>query len=354
MATRRGFLAALLAATAAPRIGWAAAGSPAFLACAAEPDGAHALFGLTEAGEDLFRVPLPARGHAGAGHPTLPMAVVFARRPGAYALAIDCATGRVTHRLAPPAGRQFNGHGVFLDGGAMLATSEQRTEDSAGLVGLWDVAAGFARIREVPTGGLGPHDLRLMPDGATLVVANGGIATDPADRRKLNLATMRPNLAYITPAGGLAEMVELDPALRQNSIRHLALGPGGTVAFAMQWEGPETEFPPLLGLHRRGAAPILADLPETEAGAMRNYAGSIAWSGDEIALSSPRGGLVQRFGPQGRFLGSVRRADVCGLAPLPGGFLMTDGGGGLIRLAAGRAYPLARAARAWDNHVVTL
>ena len=94
MATRRGFLAALLAATAAPRIGWAAAGSPAFLACAAEPDGAHALFGLTEAGEDLFRVPLPARGHAGAGHPTLPMAVVFARRPGAYALAIDCATGR--------------------------------------------------------------------------------------------------------------------------------------------------------------------------------------------------------------------------------------------------------------------
>lgn len=34
------------------------------------------------------------------------------------------------------------------------------------------------------TGGLGPHDLRLAPDGETLIVANGGLATDQADRAR--------------------------------------------------------------------------------------------------------------------------------------------------------------------------
>ena len=39
-----------------------------------------------------------------------------------------------------------------------------------------------------------------MADG-TLVIANGGIQTDPGDRRKLNIETMQPNLCYLSPEG---------------------------------------------------------------------------------------------------------------------------------------------------------
>ena len=49
MATRRGFLAGMMAA-GLPRIGWAAAGSPDFLA-AAKVGEAYELHGLTAAGE---------------------------------------------------------------------------------------------------------------------------------------------------------------------------------------------------------------------------------------------------------------------------------------------------------------
>jgi hypothetical protein len=55
MTTRRSFLATLLAAGAAPRLGWAAAGNPAYLAAAREPDGSFALFGLTPEGRATFR-----------------------------------------------------------------------------------------------------------------------------------------------------------------------------------------------------------------------------------------------------------------------------------------------------------
>ena len=356
MIPRRFFLAALLAAGAAPRLGWAAAGDPSFLAAALEPDGGFALYGLDAHGASTFRAPLPARGHAGAAHPVRAEAVAFARRPGPFALVLDCARGEVLRRLTPPEGRQFNGHGVFSADGAALFTSEQRSDDSEGVVGVWDVEAGYARRDEFPSGGIGPHDLRLTPDGATLVVANGGIATDPTDRRKLNIPTMRPNLTYLALSGSIRDRLELEADLRKNSIRHLAVRADGLVGFAMQWEGEPGAAPPLLGLHRQGAAPVLAEAPLADERAMRGYAGSVAFSGDggEIAITSPRGGRAHRFSADGAFLGAVSRADVCGLAPLDGGYLASDGLGGLIRIGADGPTPLGRMNCAWDNHIVAL
>jgi len=356
MIHRRGFLASLLAVGAAPRLGWAAAGDPSYLAAARELDGSFALYGLDTRGASTFRVPLPARGHAGAGHPSLAEAVAFARRPGLFALVLDCARGDVLHHLTPPDGRQFNGHGVFSADGAALFTSEQRSDTSEGVIGVWDARAGYSRYDEFPSGGIGPHDLRLMPDGDTLVVANGGIATDPTDRRKLNLPTMRPNLTYLSLSGSIREQVELEAELRRNSIRHLAVRQDGLIGFAMQWEGEPGAATPLLGLHRMGDAPVLAQTPLADELAMKGYAGSVAFSGKghEIAITSPRGGRLHRFSEVGAFLGALSRADVCGLAPMGGGYLASDGLGGLMSIFASGPAPLARVDCAWDNHIVSL
>lgn len=292
MATRRGLIAGL-AALALPRLSWADAGSPAFLAAARTGAEAYVLCGLGPDGQELFRLDLPARGHAAAAHPWRPEAVAFARRPGTYALVIDCARGEVAARLTPPEGRQFNGHGAFSADGAVLYTSEVVAEGSAGRLGLWDTA-GWRRIGEVETGGIGPHDVKRLADGG-LVVANGGIQTDPGDRTKLNVETMAPSLAYLSGDGALLETVSLPPEMHQASIRHLALAPDGTVAFAMQWEGDPAVPVPLLGLHRRGAVPVLASDPEPVFFRMKGYAGSIALdpATGQVALTSAPGGAVQ-------------------------------------------------------------
>ena len=287
---RRAFLASLAAACAAPALSWADAGSPAYLAAARAADGAYALYGLSAAGAPLFAQPLPARGHAATAHPTRPEAVAFARRPGTYALVIDCARGQTVARLTPPAGRQFNGHGTFSEDGATLFTSEVVAEGSAGRIGVWDAARGYRRVAEFASNGIGPHEIRRLPGTEILVVANGGIQTDPSDRTPLNLEEMRPNLSYLSASGAVLEAVEL-PEIWQNSIRHLALGADGLVAFAMQWQGDLSEPVPLLGLHRRGAAPRLCAAPDTEAGAMRGYAGSIALDPGQLKAHPLRIGL---------------------------------------------------------------
>jgi hypothetical protein len=57
------------------------------------------------------------------------------------------------------------------------------------VIGVRDASAGYRHIGELPSHGIGPHDLALLSDERTLVVANGGIRTHPDRRREeLNLA----------------------------------------------------------------------------------------------------------------------------------------------------------------------
>lgn len=353
MTSRRSFLSGLIAATALPRLSWAEVGSPAYLAAAKRGEG-YAICGIGAGGDLRFAVDLPARGHAATAHPARPEAVAFARRPGVFGVVLDCLTGGVLARLTPPEGRQFNGHGAFSADGTVLMTSEVIAEGSAGRVGLWDVTAGYRRIGEWDSGGIGPHDMKLLPDGG-LVVANGGIRTDPDDRTKLNIGTMRPNLTYLDSGGGIVEQVELAPDLAQNSIRHLALGPGNEVAFAMQWEGDPAIPVPLLGIHRRGQPAVLS--PEDMGGAMQGYAGSIAIdrTGGMVALTSPRGGAVMiHDAATGAVLATHRRSDLCGAARADdGGFTLTDGLGAVWAADADGLRLVSRAEGfAWDNHLI--
>ncbi|TCO73336.1 DUF1513 domain-containing protein [Rhodovulum euryhalinum] len=356
MTSRRGFLAGLLAAGVVPKPGWADAGDPAYLTAARLPDRSYWLFGLTETGDELFRLPLPDRGHAAAAHPARPEAVAFARRPGTFAVVIDCVTGASKAVLESPPGRHFYGHGAFSADGGLLFAPENDYKAARGVIGIWDAARGYARLGEFSSGGVGPHDARLLPDGETIVVANGGIETHPeAGRTKLNLSTMRPNLTYLRLDGTAVDQTELDPALHRNSIRHLAVGPDGLVAFAMQWEGDLAAHPPLLGLHRMGGTPRLLAAGDEDHRRMQGYAGSIALApaSGQVAITSPRGGLVQMFDTvTGTCLASHAGPDVCGVSDAGRGFLITAGTG-IVSLAGAQGEIWRRRhACQWDNHLV--
>ena len=358
MTSRRGFLVGMLATGLAPAATWADAGAPDYLSAGQGADGTHALYGLGRDGSIRFRQPIPGRGHAAAAHPHRAQAVGFARRPGTFAFVLDCVTGRTVAELSAPPGRHFYGHGVFSRDGSLLYTPENDYDNAVGVIGVWDVPAGYRRLGEFASQGVGPHDIRLMPDGETLVIANGGIETHPdSGRAKLNIPVMQPNLAYLGLEGGLRELVELSPALHMNSIRHLDLRTDGLVGFAMQWQGGQGDLPPVLGTHRRGGAARLIGGAGEIAGQMNGYGGSVAFSGDGslLAVSSPRGGRVQAFDAEtGALVHGLAMEDVCGLGAAPGGFLLSSGTGQLARMGAEGATPITRAEVRWDNHLVRL
>ena len=236
---RRTLMRAAVAATATgalPRLSWADAGAPTYLSAAKLMSGAYALIGLSDTARVRFALPLPGRGHAAAAHPTQPLAVAFARRPGTFALVIDCVSGGVRATLTAPPGRHFYGHGAFDAEGALLLTAENDFERGVGRVGVWSVEEDFRRIDEFSSGGVGPHEVVVDRGSGRLIAANGGIQTHPeSGRAKLNLPTMRPNIAYLDASTGeILDVIEPSAALRKNSLRHLAARGDGLIAVARE------------------------------------------------------------------------------------------------------------------------
>lgn len=207
---------------------------------------------------------------------------------------VDCALGVALAHIDAPAGRHFFGHGAFDAEGALLFTSENAVDDSLCVIGVWDAADGFRRIGEFQSGGVGPREIVRAPGGDRLVVANGGIRTHPdRPREKLNLATMRPNLAHIDlTTGAVVDLVEPHETAHSLSLRHIAVRADGLVAVAGQWEGDPFDAPALLTTYRIGDAALRPyEAAVEDALAMRGYAGSVAWSvdGSTAAITGPRG-----------------------------------------------------------------
>ncbi|MGH1464097.1 MAG: DUF1513 domain-containing protein [Cognatishimia sp.] len=355
MTSRRGFLAAVGAAVTYPMSSWADVGSPAFISAAKRRDGQFVLVGLSARGASLFEIALPGRGHAGAVHPSLPYAVAFARRPGTFALVIDCVRGKVARKLVAPMGRHFYGHGVFSADGHMLFTTENDYENAEGKIGVWDMRTGCRRVDEFSSGGVGPHDISLMPDGQTLVVANGGIETHPdSDRIKLNIPTMLPNLSYLSTEGVSLEQTRLPQNLHKASIRHLSVRADGMVAIGCQWQGAEARRP-LLFQHKLGGA--LTKLHITQANSdLQGYVGSVTFTKDGRTLfaTSPRGNVAVLYNLNTQRTHRLHQADVCGAAAGSEGVVLTAGNGVFVLVTADGIQASIKTDYQWDNHLVAL
>lgn len=334
---------------------WAAAGAPDFITAGNKADRTSWLVGLTHSGEVVFQIPIPNRGHASAVHPRAAHAVAFARRPGRFAVVIDCANGREIARLKTPEGRHFYGHGAFSVDGTTLLTTENDYDAAAGVLGIWDATDGYRRVGEVSSGGIGPHEILRQPNGG-FVVANGGIQTHPdMERAKLNLPTMRTNLTYLTAEAAILDQAELTGEMHQNSIRHIAIDGDGAVVAALQWQGTPTRHVPLVLRHRIGAE--FEFMPHPDDSLLKNYAGSVAIcakSGD-TAVTGPRGNTVIYFDADKGPLGSAHHGTASGVASAPDGGLLITRDGGLVHRANGVETLIPVEGHwAWDNHLIAL
>ncbi|WP_299154488.1 DUF1513 domain-containing protein [uncultured Tateyamaria sp.] len=355
MPSRRAFLAGLASASVTPTLGWSDVGNPIALSAAMTPEGQHVLVGLSVTGAITFQLPLPARGHAAAAHPHLAEAVAIARRPGTFAKVINCATGHVAQTLTAPFGHHFYGHGAFSADGALLFTTENEIATGQGRIGVWDRSAGYTRLDAFASAGIGPHEILRLP-GGMLAVANGGIRTHPdTGRDKLNLDTMRPNLALFDTGGQLTDLAEGPAAEHLNSLRHISVGTNGTIACGFQWQGDPFEAPALVGLYKGNGTLIPAHINDLTLRQLDGYIGSVSAFGTHIAASAPRGGHMLTFDQSGAETGVHRAADVCGLCSTPqNSCLVTDGFGHVYTLSDADLTLRAKHPLAFDNHLVAL
>ena len=234
MLNRRNFMLASGAGFASYGLPCWGTEQPTFLSCGKNSHGRFVVCGISHRGKIIFETVLPSRGHEAVFHPKVPMAVIFGRRPGYFATVIDILKGEVIAILEPQRERHFFGHGTFSSDGKTLYTTENDYVSGRGIIGVWSVFP-FKRRSEFFSGGVGPHDITLIDEGDTLVVANGGLRTHPkTGRQVLNSDNFISNLSYFTTNGECLEIVSLAEKFVSLSIRHLSAGSDNSIAFAMQ------------------------------------------------------------------------------------------------------------------------
>ncbi|MGN6549359.1 MAG: DUF1513 domain-containing protein [Pararhizobium sp.] len=316
-------------------------------------DGSFAIATVTERGEIVDRQALPARAHGVTVCPATGLAVFFARRPGTFAMAYDPSGRRPPVTFHTPPERHFYDHGAFSPDGRRLYATENDYEHARGVIGVYDATDGFRRVGEMPSYGVGPHDVSVTRGGRMLIVANGGIETRPDYARvKLNLGSMEPSLAFIDAgSGALVEKHTLPPALHRLSTRHVAEDDQSRIWFGCQYEGAETDAPPVLGRLSLGEAIRFVGEHEPAMRRLRNYVGAIAVNAAAgcIGVASPMGGAAIILDLRSdKVVSVVEMRAVAGIAASRSGegMVLSSYSGAI----AGRDHP----GIAWDQHIADL
>ncbi|TRX76323.1 DUF1513 domain-containing protein [Pseudomonas mangiferae] len=323
-----------------------------------DADGGHYAVGYRLDGSLAFSTRVAQRCHDIVEHPAQPVALFVARRPGTQSYLIDLRDGRLLQTLDSPPARHFYGHGVFhRDGEWLYLTENDLSDPGRGVLGVYRFdGERLARHAELSTHGLGPHELAWMPDGETLVVANGGIRTEAESRVEMNLDAMEPSLVLMRRDGTLISRETLPQAM--NSIRHLAIAADGTLVACQQYMGDAADVADLLAIKRPGQAFQPFPVAEPQRAGMAQYTASVAIHDGLrlVALTAPRG---NRFFVWDLDSGALRldapMPDCAGVGAVEHGFVVTSGQGRCrfydCRATPIAGQPLALPAGLWDNHL---
>jgi hypothetical protein len=308
-------------------------------------------------------IPSGFRGHGVTLHPSGKLALMFARRPGTQVIEVNLESRE--HRLAFECrqNRHLFGHGCFSADGKRLFTSEAEIDSGRGLIAIRD-AKNYQLLAEMPSHGIGPHELKLLNDDKTLVVANGGILTHPdSGRKKLNLDSMSSNLCYIDITSG--EKLSIHRVTESKaSLRHLDVADDDTVAIAMQFQreaATHQTLVPLTATHRLGEPLRLLETSEPVLRQTHDYIGSVAINNQSrvAGFTSPKGSIALFWSlKSGAFLGYHQLHDVCGIAVTPDqSYFALTSSNGQMRLLDAQTLKEDRALRQhpdvrWDNHLL--
>lgn len=335
-----------------------ATGNSLLLSARDDGEGHHYAVGYRLDGKQAFATRVQQRCHAVIEHPHRPMALFVARRPGTECYLLDLRDGRLLHTLVSRPDRHFYGHAVIHASGEWLYTTENDTRDPGrGVIGVYRFEGHrLIPAHELPSHGIGPHELAWLPDGETLVVANGGIRTEAESRVEMNLRAMEPSLVLINRLGECLSKESL--ASPMNSIRHLAIAADGTVLTCQQFMGDAGESAPLLAIKRPGQPFQAFPVNPAQWQRMAHYSASVAVHDRLrlVALTAPR---ANRFFIWDLDTGTERleasMPDCAGIAAVEHGFVVTSGQGRCrlfdCRSAIPLGTPLKLPSGFWDNHL---
>lgn len=322
-------------------------------------DGLHQVSRIT-LGQAPQHVAIPFRAHDVMEMPD-GRVIAYGRRPDPECALVDFNTQSTTPVKAS-SGRHFYGHGCLSQDKTVLFTTENDYDGKRAVLGIRD-AKTLTHIGEYDTYGIGAHDVHLMPDGKTLVVANGGIETHPDfGRRKLNLKTMQPSLVYIDAyTGKKIDEYRLEDHLL--SIRHLTISEQGDVGVALQYQGKLYRQQPkaLVAWQQAGKDLKALEIDSLSIRAFSGYMADLAYDASRklLAVTSPRGNHITFWNTDSlSFIHAQALPEPSGIVfdTASREFIVSSAKGGVYRLSGESDAEVQTvqldAGLHWDNHMI--
>ncbi|MGF1729876.1 DUF1513 domain-containing protein [Photobacterium kasasachensis] len=321
--------------------------TPKLIGCSRTPAGGYSVVVASQDGQPIYQFALPGRGHGIAIQPNGTLAAAFSRRPGQYLQVFDCQSGQEWPIRGADPQRHYYGHGVFSADGNYLYATEGVKTSSEGVIGVYDVKAGMAKVAEFTGFGIGPHEV-VLADEHTLAIGVGGVHTQ--GRKPLNLDSMQPALVYLdVRTGDVLERVELED--KRLSIRHLSVTDTGEIACGQQYRGEPEQAAPLVALHRRGQP--LRHLKADDEHWLRfnHYVASIASVDGYLLATSPRGNCYGIWHEASMELVEIRPLiDASGVGVIDGDWLVGSGAGKVLTITPPKQVRAYQSPVMWDNH----
>jgi hypothetical protein len=287
-----------------------------------------------------WQTPLPARGHDVAVHPSKPLLVSVARRPGQFLILIEAGSGKQLQLLTVENNLKLNGHAVWF-GDFLLVSASDRDRSTMVLLKFELKENALTLVSESHYDYIGPHEMVIR--GNDLVIAVGGLKTagrDVLNRNEFNSAvvivdiqTMQVTQSYPAPTDHV-------------SLRHLCIDAEGTVFVAgrYQLESERSECL-LFKLTDSGYEPFKREA--TYWTRLKGYIGSIEVMNGEVIATSPRAHWLGKFDSKTLTLNSQMLShDICALAHDDNDVLVAGCGTGKLWLnkVAINTHVI------WDNH----
>lgn len=324
------------------------------LSSVADKLGQNYLAALDEHGLLYYQLPIPERAHDSLYNRISNEAIYFGRSPSQSIYIVNIENKELAAVVNSASNRHFYGHGVIDKTCRYLYVVEKNTLTNKGCIGVYDTRDGYKKIDEFDSYGVGPHQIALLSDNKTVVVANGGLLKDK-DKNIINESSFQSSLAYIDTSNGV--LIEAYPSeYKGNSLRHLTVDKDDGVFVGAQ--SYDDAVAPLVFSHQ-GEDQLVPFLAEEYIWQAHNrYTASLVVLNDQLIVSSPRGNVLTRWDiTTGQFLSKHHYIDVAGLS------LQTDPGASRLFVSTGQGRVIDFGGNksqranyylkdiAWDNHL---
>jgi len=218
--------------------------------------------------------------------------VIFEKR-GPGACEYDLNSREVVRSIPVTAGRYFYGHGAYSMDGSLIYSTETLLQTGDGVIAIRD-AKTLEIVGEFPSYGKEPHECKLINNGQTMVVTNGGG----------NIQGDAPCVTYIDIASKqLLEKVELSNA-RLNTGHASVNDNGSLVVVSAPRSGLGKQHLGGVSIRPHGESMKTAASPDVITKRMQGEALSVAINPKEkiAAVTHPDGNMVTIWSLQSRQL----------------------------------------------------